>query len=618
MCGIAGLVDNQSKNNKETLEQMTGIIDHRGPDDDGFFLDGGVGLGMRRLSIIDLESGDQPIFSEDNNFVIVFNGEIYNYKKLRESLVKEGVSFSTHSDTEVILKLYEREGEQMLTKLRGMFAFSIYNKREQTVFIARDYFGIKPLYYYGADGVFAFGSEIKSIISVPGFVAKVNEKGFFRYLSYQYVPGNETLFEGVYKLMPGSFMVVSAQSGEILNEEKYWQFEFNQKEQDEEELRKEVLSVLEDSVEAHMVADVPVAAFLSGGIDSTAISALMQEKYDQNVKTFSVGFEGANEFDDSRVASKFIKSDHTEIMITPDEYFENLPKLIWAFDEPVADPSAIALYFVAREAAKHVKVVLSGEGADELFGGYNIYREPLAVNRLNIVPKFIRNTALFWLSNSKLNFYGKNYLKRCFVKIEDRFIGNAFLFKQNELESLWKGEKYSDQTEVTKSFYEEVEELSDSTKMQYIDINFWLPGDILAKADKMTMINSLELRVPFLDKKVAKIASSVPDRLKFKNGDTKYILRESLKGVIPEQNRRKRKLGFPVPMSRWFREGDRSKILDKIKENPYIKDVLDENEVNNLIEDHISGVKDNGRKLYMLLIFSLWYEIYISKTGQIA
>lgn len=611
MCGIAGIISRELRDKEKVIKRMTDIIVHRGPDDAGFYCRDNVALGMRRLSIIDIEGGHQPIVSDDGNFVIIFNGEIYNFKELRDELKKEGYNFNTKTDTEVVLKLYEKEKEKMLSRLRGMFAFCIYDKGKKEIFLARDYFGIKPLYYLRQNNFFAFGSEIKSFIGLPGFKPEVNDKGFYRYLSYQYVPGKETMFKGVFRLPAGSFMKINSETGEIKTEQKYWSFNFNQKNQPEKELKKELLEAFRNSVRVHMIADVPVGAFLSGGVDSAAISALMQETLkDKKISTFSIGFEEVNEFEDSRRIADEIKSDHTEIKISSKEYFDELPKLVWHFDEPVGDPSAIALYFVAREAAKKVKVVLSGEGADELFGGYNIYLEPFALKWLGIIPKILREKILRPLAKSDFNFFGKNYLKRYFIPLEERFIGNANVFKENELERIWKGKNFGRQSGETERYYKETAGLGDSTRMQHIDINFWLIGDILAKADKMTMANSLELRVPFLDARVADLASQIPDRLKFRKGATKYILRQSLKGIIPEQNRNKKKLGFPVPIKEWIRSGN-TEILDTIKNNQYIKEHLDSSEISRIFSEHLSGKADNARKIYLLLIFSIWHKIFI-------
>lgn len=622
MCGIAGIIGN-TKTKDETIRKMVDIIEHRGPDDDGFFSDTSMAFGMRRLSIIDLGGGKQPIQNEDGTLVIVFNGEIYNYHELYEELVGKGHVFRTKSDTEVLIHLYEEEGEAMLTRLRGMFVFSIYDKKKKELFIARDYFGIKPLYYLVKnEKIVAYGSEIKSLLLYPGYKKVVNDDAVYNYLSFQYNPLEETFFKGIWKLPPACYLKIKAGIGhqEII-QKSYWSYQFNQPKthdkNEEEKLKVEVLTGLENSVKAHMISDVPVGAFLSGGIDSAAIVALMSKHTDKKISTFTIGFDGVSEMKEAREMADFIKTDHHEILLKSDEYLKELPKIVWHFDEPVADPSAVALYFLAKEARKHVKVVLSGEGADELFGGYNIYREPFALNKLNLIPKTLRDIFLKPLVDLDFSFYGKNYLKRYFEKLEDRYIGNANIFKKSELFFLWnKGE--GDKREEPLSllpWYKKMKGLTDSQKMQSIDIAFWLPGDILQKADKMTMANSLELRVPFLDKKIAEISERIPERLKYKNGKTKYILRKALEGVLPKATAGRKKLGFPTALRHWLREkpDEFSKV---IMENKYIKDHFKLGFIKHLFKEHADGTADNSRKIYVLYILALWYNVFINGSAS--
>ncbi len=620
MCGIAGVIGENTRNKETIIKEMVDCIAHRGPDDDGFYNDDKVGLGMRRLSIIDLKSGKQPIKSKDDSALIFFNGEIYNYKELRKELLDKGCEFKTDTDTEVILRLYEEEGSKMIGKLRGMFAFCIYDKKQNSLFIIRDYFGIKPLYYFKKDGkIFAFASEIKSILLHPEYKKEVNDEAVFNYLSFQYNPMKETMFKDIYKLNPGSFLKIDLKDGKFA-EERYWEFEFAQDDaMDEKKSGQELLALLQDSVEHHMISDVPVGSFLSGGVDSSIIAGLMKKVSDSKGKknsTFTVGFKDLSEGKEAKETSDNLQTDHTEIIVSPEDYFEALPKIVRHFDEPVADPSAVGLYFLAKEASKKVKVVLSGEGADELFGGYNIYLEPLSLSRLwmKFVPKFLITIFLKPIVKLKFNFKGKNYLKRYFSKMEDWYIGNASIFKKDEVKRLWKGTLYREFDLA--DYYEKVSKLSDSTKMQYIDINTWLIGDILAKADKMTMANSLELRVPFLDIKIAEFALKLPDRLKFRSGVTKYLLRESVKGVVPEATRNRKKLGFPIPIKHWLTR-ERNDIYDKITSNPYIRKNMNIAEIEKLTKDHIDGKKDNSRKIYLLLLLAIWYEIFFENRGSV-
>ena len=608
MCGIAGIIDPNIAEKEKILANMVSALIHRGPDDQGFYVDKYVGLGMRRLSIIDLSSGRQPITSEDEKLLIFFNGEIYNYKELREELVAKGHNFKTESDTEVILNMYIAYGEKMLTRLRGMFTFCIYNTETKQIFIARDFFGIKPLYYLTENGkIISFSSEIKSFLYFPNFVPKVNDNAVYNYLSFQYNPSVETFFKDVYKLSPAHFMLIDLATGETVIK-KYWSFEFDQRENfDEKTMSKGIFDTVKDSVEHHMIADVPVGAFLSGGVDSSIITTLMQKiRGDKKIKTFTVGFDTLTEGKKSKETSDFLGTDHTEITVGPEEYFKALSQAVYHFDEPVADPSAIGLYFLAREAKKHVKVVLSGEGADELFGGYNIYLAPKASVKMAWLPQFILN---FFLK-LPFEYFGKNYLGRVNMNLEDWYIGNASIFKRNEIDSLWKG---SPQKLLSlSSLYKHVSDLSQSTKMQYIDINTWLIGDILAKADKMTMAHSLELRVPFLDTKVANLAKSLPDKFKWRGGVTKYLLREAFKKIIPETTRKRKKLGFPTPIRDWFTK-DRQDLYLKILNNQYIKTHMNLEYIQSLVKDHINKKTDNSRKIYLLLMLAIWYDTFIQK-----
>lgn len=612
MCGISGFIDPKNDQKEAIIGGMVKAIKHRGPDDDGFYVDKYVGLGMRRLSIIDLNSGRQPITSSDDNLLIFFNGEIYNYKELKEDLLKKGYKFKTETDTEVILHMYEEYGDKMLPKLRGMFAFCIYNIETKKVFIARDFFGIKPLYYLIQNGkVTAFSSEIKSFLSIPNFKTEVNSNAVYNYLAFQYNPTVESFFRGVYKLPPAHFMILDSITGEV-EIKKYWSFEFAQDDSlDEENTKKDILKTMEDSVGHHMIADVPVGSFLSGGVDSSIIASLMQKiRGDKKIKTFTVGFDTLTEGIEAKETSSFLGTDHTEIKVSKEEYFSILPKAVYHFDEPVADPSAIGLYFVSREARKSVKVVLSGEGADEFFGGYNIYLEPLARKNLIWVPQFLVNIAVSVFDKLNLDFWGTNYLRRLNQKLSDWYIGNASIFKKDEIEKMWKGG--GEKMQSLNSLWKNISDLSESTQMQYIDIHTWLVGDILAKADKMTMANSLELRVPFLDIKVADLARKLPDKFKWRSGVTKYLLREAFKDVIPDTTRNRKKLGFPTPVKDWF-TSDLREVYDLILENEYIKNNFDLGYIKSLIKDHTSFKKDNARKIYTLLMLALWYNEFIRK-----
>ncbi len=613
MCGIAGILDKNIEEKEGVIGDMVSAISHRGPDEDGFFVDKNVGLGMRRLSIIDLSTGRQPITSGDETKLIFFNGEIYNYKELREELLSLHYKFKTNTDTEVILHMYEEYGEKMLTRLRGMFTFCIYDTESNKIFLARDFFGIKPLYYLMQDEkIVAFSSEIKSFLNFPEFKAEVNDSAVLNYLSFQYNPLTETFFKNVYKLPPAHFLSIDTNTGAV-EIKKYWSLEFTADNSlKEAEAVKKIFETIEDSVEHHMIADVPVGAFLSGGVDSSIITTLMQKiRGEKKIKTFTVGFDTLTEGNEAKETSSFLGTDHTEIKVGADEYFKALKKVVYHFDEPVGDPSAVGLYFVAKEARKSVKVVLSGEGADELFGGYNIYLEPYARANLGWLPKPIVN----FFIKLPFEYFGKNYLRRVGSKMQDWYIGNASIFKQNEINKLWKNKEGVKLLNL-KPLYRHVGSLSESTQMQYIDINTWLVGDILAKADKMTMANSLELRVPFLDTEVANLATSLPDKFKWHNsmdgGVTKYFLRKAFEKTIPESTRNRKKLGFPTPIRDWF-TNERKDLYFIILNNEYIKSHMDTVYIQGMIKDHTSKKIDNSRKIYLLLMLALWYDTFIIK-----
>ncbi|MEX2014247.1 MAG: asparagine synthase (glutamine-hydrolyzing) [Parcubacteria group bacterium] len=606
MCGIAGIINPKEA---EATKKMTLAIEHRGPDDEGYFSDEKVALGMRRLSIIDLAKGKQPIASANGRFLIFFNGEIYNYKELRAELEKAGHSFETESDTEVVLQMFEVHGLESLPRLRGMFALAIYDKEKQKLILARDFFGIKPLYYWeNGNQILAFSSEIKSFLDLDGFKREVNDAAVFNYLSFQYNPLEETFFKGVFKLPPAHSMTVDLMTG-TAEIKKYWQFAFKPDDSlDEEATRQKILETMKDSVSHHMIADVPVGSFLSGGIDSSIIATLMQKiRGKEKIKTFTVGFESLSESKEALETSEALESDHHEITVSASEYFKNLPKAIWHFDEPVADPSALGLYFLAREAAKHVKVVLSGEGSDELFGGYNIYLEPFARRKIAWLPASL----LYFITSLPFEFKGKNYARRASQKFEERYIGNASVFDKEEARKLWKASVPASLS--LENLYREARNLSESAKMQYIDIHTWLVGDILAKADKMTMAHSLELRVPFLDSSVATLASELPDSFKWRGGVTKYLLREAFKKVLPESVRLRKKLGFPTPLRDWLTR-DRAGVYDTILENPYIKAHMNTGYIQKLIDDHLSKSKDNARKIYLLLALAIWHNVFIERV----
>jgi asparagine synthase (glutamine-hydrolysing) len=619
MCGFIGCIHNKpfenSNDKQEKFKYMNDIITHRGPDDDGFFVDEHIQFGFRRLSIIDLEAGHQPLTYENERYVIIFNGEIYNYLELREMLISEGMEFKTKSDTEVIIALYASKNNEVVNYLRGMFAFLIWDKVEKTLFGARDHFGIKPLHYYEKDDTFYFASEKKSILEV---VEKqyVNQESLQHYFTYQYVPEPLTMSIGIKKLEPGHYFIKKINHPiEIF---QYWKPEFKPVDVEKSILMEEIRNVLIDSVNMHMRSDVPVGSFLSGGIDSTIIASIAN-KFHPGIKTFSVGFktEGFSEVDVAKETADKLGVVNHEVFVTAEEFVNELPKIIWHMDDPLADPAAVPLYFVAKEAAKHVTVVLSGEGSDELFGGYNIYHEPFSLKYFDYLPSPAKGALMSLSKMLPEGFKGKSFIQRGSTPIEQRYFGNAKIF--NELEKQKLIRLYNNElqyTEVTKPLYSNIKDYDDVSKMQYIDMYTWLRGDILLKADKMTMAHSLELRVPFLDKEVFNIASKIPTSMKIANGTTKAILREAVRGLIPDHVLDRKKLGFPVPIRHWLKDELYSWAENLIRSSE-VDYLLHKNYVIKLLEDHRLGVADNSRKLWTVLMFMLWHQIYIENIYDV-
>lgn len=614
MCGYVGYIKNSSKKPAISLDikEMNSVIFHRGPDSNGYYQDEHVSLAFRRLSIIDIEHGHQPLSYDDENYWMVFNGEIYNYVELREFLISKGHSFKTHSDTEVLLTLYVEEKERALTRLRGMFSFIIWDKKEQTLFGARDYFGIKPLYYLQQKDQTLFASEKKSLLLTQEGIS-LNKQALQHYLSYQYVPEPETMDRNIKKLPPGHYFIKKL--NQSLRIKPYWQPRFSLTSKSEEAYVDEIQNALRESVSLHMRSDVPVGAFLSGGIDSTFITSIAKE-FHPNLKTFSVGFEteGYSELDVAKETADKLGIENISYTIKADEFVEELPKIVWHLDDPLADPAAIPLYFVAREARKHVTVVLSGEGADELFGGYNIYREPSSLQVFNILPDPL-HTVLRKISHLIPNgIKGKSFIERGTTPLHERYIGNARIFGEKEKKPLihfyQESIKYTD---ITAPYYKQAQDYDLVSKMQFIDIHTWLRGDILLKADKMTMANSLELRVPFLDKKVFEVASKIPSDMKITNKTTKYILRQAAEGIVPDHVLQRRKLGFPVPIREWLKDELYDWALDLIQDSS-TDYLFHKQEILKLLEQHVTGKADNSRKVWTVLMFLLWHEVFVEEV----
>ncbi|MBP1915263.1 asparagine synthase (glutamine-hydrolyzing) [Lederbergia galactosidilytica] len=615
MCGFIGCVHDHPTSGKnpdqELFHQMNTIITHRGPDDEGYFEDEHVQFGFRRLSIIDIESGKQPLSYENDRYWIIFNGEIYNYVELREELIEAGFTFDTDSDTEVLIALFSQLGEKAVEKLRGMFAFLIWDKEEQTLFGARDPFGIKPFFYKEDGARTFFASEKKSIL--PAIENKeLNHESLQHYLTYQFVPEPETMTKGIKKLEPGHYFVKKV--NQPMNIQRYWKAHFQPVQKSEQDFIKEIKEVLFDSVNVHMRSDVPVGSFLSGGIDSTIIVSIAK-LYNPKIKTFSVGFErdGFSEIDVAKETADKLGVENISYVITPEEYMKELPKIMWYMDDPLADPACVPLYFVAREARKHVKVVLSGEGSDELFGGYNIYREPQSLEVFNKIPK-VGKTILRALANVlPEGVKGKSFIERGVTPMEERYIGNAKMFEESEKRRLLKQYNESiDYRDITRQLYQDTIGYDPVDRMQFVDIHTWMRGDILLKADKVTMAHSLELRVPFLDKEVFNVASRIPTSLKTAEGTTKYVLRQAAKGIIPDHVLDRKKLGFPVPIRHWLKD-EMYEWAKEIIRNSDTDYILDKQYVLNLLEDHCQGKMDYSRKIWTVLVFMVWHAVYVEE-----
>ena len=609
MCGICGFTG-EVQNRDKVIRQMTEKITHRGPDADGFFLDDRIAMGFRRLSIIDLSAaGHQPLYNEDETLVLTFNGEIYNYQTLREELQAAGHVFTTHTDSEVLLHGFEEWGEELLPRLRGMFGFAIYNRTDGSLFLARDFFGIKPLHYTRLPGGgLIYASEIKSILEHPDFVREFNAEALDSYLSFQYVVPPATFFKGVYCLPPAHYMWVRGDEIEI---RRYWEPAFTPDESMTlEQAVDEIDRAFTESVEAHRISDVEVGCFLSGGVDSCWVAS-----YFGGQKAFTVGFDNGEHYDESHYAADLAQKlgiDHTVHIISEEEYWDALPRVQYHLDQPLADPACVALYFVAKLAAEKVKVVLSGEGADELFGGYRIYHEPFSLAGYQKLPRWLRRAAAA-LVRPLPEFKGRSFLLRGAQTVEERFIGNAYMFHEKEKKRLLRSLPAGDPTRLTRDLYARTEGLDDVTRMQYLDINRWMVGDILLKADRMSMAHSLELRVPFLDKEVFAVAARVPTKHRIAHGTTKYAMRQAAARHLPPDDTARPKLGFPVPVRVWLKE---DKYYEQVKAaftSPTAAQFFRTEELVRLLDRHRAGKADNSRKIWTVYMFLVWYGVYFGE-----
>ena len=610
MCGFCGFTGDIADRENVIIGMMNKII-HRGPDSAGTHSDEDVTMGFRRLSIIGLEDGSQPMYNEDGSIVICFNGEIYNYQPIKEMLIEKGHVFKSHADTEVLIHLYEEKGEEMLNDLRGMFAFAIYDMKNKKLFAARDFFGIKPFYYGVFNNHLLFGSEIKSFLAFPDFKKEVNTVALENYLTFQYSVLDETFFKGVYKLKPGHYLVYK--DGKI-DVKRYFQPKFEPEKAGLQDTIKKIEDVMLDSVKTHKISDVEVGSFLSSGVDSSFVAATFKGD-----KTFTVGFdyEKYNEIGYAEKLSEKVGIDNYSKIISTDEYWDSLGKIQYHMDEPLADPSAVALYFVSKLASKHVKVALSGEGADEFFGGYNIYREPMDLQITKLIPKPLRKGIAAIMKALPFRFKGKNYLIRASMDLEDRFIGNAKMFSEKERERILKNPtgKYNHK-EITKPYYAFTKGQDDVTRMQFIDLNLWMVGDILLKADKMSMANSLEVRVPFLDKEVFEVARHVQPDYRVNREATKYAFRMAAKDYLPEEVASKKKLGFPVPTRVWLKDEKYYNIVKTAFQSEAAQKYFNTDKIVKYLDDHKNGKADNSRKVWTIYMFLVWYNQFFGNEEK--
>jgi asparagine synthase (glutamine-hydrolysing) len=631
VCGICGKLsfDRDAALAPALLKTMADTIEHRGPDDEGYYISGPVGFGFRRLSIIDLDTGHQPISNEDGTIWIVFNGEIYNYRELRRTLESKGHAFRTQTDTEVIVHLYEEFGEACLEKLRGMFAFAVWDERRQTLLLARDRVGIKPLYYSLTGQSIVFGSEIKAILADPEVKAEVVPEMIDRFLTFFYVPGEETLFRNIHKLAPGYCLTVK--NGTVTTRQ-YWDLQFEPTARSTKEAEEELLALLEESVRLHMISDVPVGFLLSGGVDSTAMLSLAAGKTEQRISSYTIGFSSPGVIDErpyARLAAERFAADPHELTITAKEFADFLPKFAWHMEEPVCDPHAVALYFVSKLARDFVKVLISGEGGDEAFGGYQTYR---GIQWLERAKKLLGPlTGLFASGLTRMNgslasdrigkyaplfslAFEDYYYSRTsnpftyFNSASHEFYSKDFAFAANKGVSL----------EAVKKYMESGNGYGVLNRMLYIDTKTSLPDDLLLKADKMTMANSIELRVPLLDHKVLEFAASLPEKLKVRNFTTKYIVKSAFRDRIPREILNRPKAGFPVPYAQWLRTELKDWLRDVLLDRETIsRGYFNRSEVEKLVSEHsVSG--RFSKEVFSLVALELWHRTFLPSSSPVA
>jgi asparagine synthase (glutamine-hydrolysing) len=630
MCGITGFIDQWdatktrgADERAQILDRMCRVITHRGPDDQGVLVQPGVALGMRRLSIIDLSGGHQPISNEDGSVTIVFNGEIYNYRELQSLLQSRGHEFKTNSDTETIVHAYEEFGASCVDHLRGMFAFAIWDERQKTLFIARDRVGKKPLYYsITSSGTFVFGSELKTLLQHPDVERNTNPRALDAYFSLGYVPDPLSIFKNVEKLSPGHHLTFA---GGRLSVERYWDFEYHTNGNDHRavDYLDELRSLLEESVKLRLVSDVPLGAFLSGGVDSSTVVGLMARALDQPVKTFSIGFneDSFDELKYARLTAEKFQTDHHEFLVTPD-ICEVVDQLAWHFDEPFADSSAIPTYVVSKLAREHVKVVLTGDGGDELFAGYTRYLTEQRRGKFDLLPRFVREGLMNPLSRSlPHSAWGRNYLHNVSLDPITRYLDNVSVFSGLNKGALYTAD-FSDQLRSGSHLRTYFQELSGNVRtnagldsLLYIDSKTYLPGDILTKVDRMSMAVSLEARVPLLDHKLIEFVTRIPAGLKMMGTETKHLFKQAIADLVPREILNRPKMGFGVPIQHWINQQLRERIRDTLNDPRTVqRGYVTKEYVALMLDEHERGRRDHSMALWALLMLELWHRQYADTT----
>ena len=627
MCGICGIYNFQRDKaiDQYLLKQMCDVLAHRGPDDEGFYAYDKIGLGHRRLSIIDLAKGKQPLHNEDKNVWVVFNGEIYNYLELREMLLKKGHVFSTDSDTEAILHLYEEEGEGFVNFLRGMFAIGLWDEKEKKLILARDRLGKKPLHYLIENGRLLFGSEIKSILQDKEVKREINYEATNDFLTFLCIPAPKTIFKGIFKLPPGHILVCTPDKFFV---REYWDFNFSNSQgliQKEEYYINNLIPLLRDSVNCRLMSEVPLGAFLSGGIDSSCVVAIMAQLCQEQVITSSIGFEedAFNELNFAQIIATLFKTSHYEDIVRPDS-MEILPKLIYHFDEPFADSSAIPTYYVSQAAKKKVTVALSGDGGDEFFAGYTSYYDDISEDRVRkMIPTFVKRSFRPLLNQYPDFLPAKRYLNSICSSFEQAFMLSRSTGMPEIKQEMYSQEFISkitgyDSFSVLEPYLKRSEGWDALSRAQYVDAKTYLPDDILVKVDRMSMAVSLEVRSPFLDHKLIEFVSNIPSSLRLHNGILKYILKRSMEGILPQEILKRKKKGFSVPISMWFKK-ELKTMMEEILFSPRAsqRGYFNPYYVRRMWEDHQKGIKDFSSQFWCLLMLELWERAFIEREELI-